>query len=111
MQKIVRAAKLERAGSLETLGLVPNFDAELFAQDVVEEKRCSNRNWFENFGRTLQVLERDQHGICCYRCHGCSVLDTEKLHHYLSASLKAADNETDRQLDAADGASLPSRES
>lgn len=40
-----------------------------------------------------------------------SMLDSEKLPHYLSASLNAAEKETDLQLDAVDGASLPSRES
>jgi hypothetical protein len=39
------------------------------------------------------------------------MLDSEKLPHYLSASLNAAEKETDLQLDAVDGASLPNRES
>ena len=111
VQEVVCAAKLEGTGALKAFRLVSDFDAELFAQHVIEEKRRAHRNWFQYFGRSLQILKRDQRGVCCCRCHGFSVLDTEKLQHYRSASLSAADNDTDLQLDDADGASLPSRES
>ena len=67
LQEVVCAAKLEGTGTLKALRLVSDLDAELVAQHVVEQKRRAHGNWFQYFGRSLQILKRDQRWVCCCR--------------------------------------------
>jgi hypothetical protein len=73
MEIVVRAPELESSGTLKTFRLVPDIDAKLLAQHIVEEKRCSYGNGLKYFCGPLEVGKSYELGIgrcCCHRLRG-----------------------------------------